>query len=584
MQRIYKLREKSYFKWFVALLLTIAYFILIKKSFSFHLAISDDMQMRDILTGGYSGTPDAHLIYIKYVLGVLLVNLYKVLPGYNCYGLFMLALFALCFALIIFRVISIFKHRAIYSVLFAIGIFTIIALEHIVMMQFTLTASMLGITGLFWIFTSPETTEKKYCVGFDWGISVVLLILCFCIRVDVFLVNLPFCFLAYTWKYYTAEDKKKMRNIGLKIALAIICLVVIILGIEKAAYASPEWTSFKEFNNNRAYQVDYQGYPDYDDNAEVYRNLGISRESYDLLNEYCMILDDKADENAYKALAEKAKEENQNRLSIREKSKEIVTGIYRIMFSSDYSIYNYVIFAAAVMALIEVLRNRKYDRGIFTLAFIGLDALLWCYLIFKGRIPVRAGLTVALSASVFAICLLLIFVKESINIKDRHSGKILGALALVFLCFLVYNQVDRVRSKNEVMDYEYQNRTQLVNYCNQHEGNLYLIEMQSLSAFLGDNNIAALPEEGNTLSLGGWHIRSPLYYDKLERYGIDDVADALLNREDVFFVVSKTQAQISMDKYIKFFKSKGEEVVPELVDEFPLNEGNVGQIYRFNKE
>lgn len=47
--------------------------------------------MRAIASGALTGKPDAHLVYMKYMLGKVIVLFYKLFPKYNCYGIFFLS-------------------------------------------------------------------------------------------------------------------------------------------------------------------------------------------------------------------------------------------------------------------------------------------------------------------------------------------------------------------------------------------------------------------------------------------------------------------------------------------------------------
>ena len=46
-------------------------------------------------------------------------------------------------------------------------------------------------------------------------------------------------------------------------------------------YQSAEWKEYQEFNQFRSRLLDY-GFPDYDSNQEIYEELGISRDAYEL--------------------------------------------------------------------------------------------------------------------------------------------------------------------------------------------------------------------------------------------------------------------------------------------------------------
>ena len=62
------------------------YFLFLHSRFSFIYDINDDVAMRNVAAGVITGTPDAHLIHVKYVLGLVISGLYAVLPGLDWYS------------------------------------------------------------------------------------------------------------------------------------------------------------------------------------------------------------------------------------------------------------------------------------------------------------------------------------------------------------------------------------------------------------------------------------------------------------------------------------------------------------------
>ena len=73
------MREKRYQIWpgmFASLVLSAVCGILVYRVTGFTYAIADDVIMRDIASGAFTGTPDGHLIFIQYALGFAVSRLY----------------------------------------------------------------------------------------------------------------------------------------------------------------------------------------------------------------------------------------------------------------------------------------------------------------------------------------------------------------------------------------------------------------------------------------------------------------------------------------------------------------------------
>ena len=62
----------------LAFLITAVYFLAVWKWIGFSYAINDDINMRDIASGAYTGTPDGHLIFMLYPMGFVLKSLYQI--------------------------------------------------------------------------------------------------------------------------------------------------------------------------------------------------------------------------------------------------------------------------------------------------------------------------------------------------------------------------------------------------------------------------------------------------------------------------------------------------------------------------
>ncbi len=86
-----------------ACLLTGCWFLFVYKTVPFIYDINDDVAMRNVAAGVITGSPDAHLLHIKYLLGLVISGLYQCFPGLDWYGLTMIGVVLLSFALCLYR-------------------------------------------------------------------------------------------------------------------------------------------------------------------------------------------------------------------------------------------------------------------------------------------------------------------------------------------------------------------------------------------------------------------------------------------------------------------------------------------------
>lgn len=77
---------------------------------------------------------------------------------------------------------------------------------------------------------------------------------------------------------------KKMRKRLGTVLGAFVLLFAAVFAVDRwdaSQYQSPEWKEYQEFNQLRSQLLDY-GFPDYESNKELYKELGISKEALEL--------------------------------------------------------------------------------------------------------------------------------------------------------------------------------------------------------------------------------------------------------------------------------------------------------------
>ena len=73
------------------------------QTMGFVYAIADDVIMRDIASGAFTGTPDGHLFFVQYALGRTISSLYRINGRADWYGFFMAGAVFLSLAAILYR-------------------------------------------------------------------------------------------------------------------------------------------------------------------------------------------------------------------------------------------------------------------------------------------------------------------------------------------------------------------------------------------------------------------------------------------------------------------------------------------------
>ena len=81
-----------------AAITTLFLVILLTCLFGYHYELNDDIMIKDLLSGSYTGTPSGYCIQILYPLGVIVAFFYRIFRMLPWYGmLLILAQYASCF-------------------------------------------------------------------------------------------------------------------------------------------------------------------------------------------------------------------------------------------------------------------------------------------------------------------------------------------------------------------------------------------------------------------------------------------------------------------------------------------------------
>ena len=88
--------KKHWLECTMSLFLTIVSAVVITSQFTYLCDTNDDVLLRSIVSGTFTGMPDAHLIYIMYPLGLILKALYQLSPNVPWYDGFMIGLHYIC--------------------------------------------------------------------------------------------------------------------------------------------------------------------------------------------------------------------------------------------------------------------------------------------------------------------------------------------------------------------------------------------------------------------------------------------------------------------------------------------------------
>lgn len=577
---------KKYENQIIATGFVLILFIFIAFRYDFYYALNDDVVMKDILAGVYTGIPEGHNIQMQYPVSFFISILYRLFPEAPVYGFFLCFLQFACVYLVIERSLS-FRRKT-WSKLLGAGaecvLIITLFLKHFVFIHYTVTCGLLAATAAFLFITTKEKITSKEFIKKNI-ISVILVILGFGIRSEMLILVLPLICVAGIYKWSMEENIFAIENIRkyLSIFGGILAGIAVMFLINMVAYSGKEWKEFTRFFDSRTELYDFQGLPSYDENKELYDKLSIAEIEQEMLFEqYNFGLDDTIDAKILDAMSNYQRQINKETFSFKVILKRSFDNYrYRMIHKEpagsatpdDYP-WNLLVISGYLLVLAAGIWNGLKDRKKilksavqigWKLALLGIiRSGLWMFIIARGRDPER--ITHPLYLVELCILFAMLFIE---NIKIKSSAIYIAVLTIIAVLVLPAEIIK--------VDKEYAGRinanmtdSAMKEYCRNHKENFYFIDVYSSVS----DPITHIPysekvfsSDGNKISnydiMGGWLVKSPLYDKKLKAFEIDSMQEALTDKEDVYLMV---ELEKGTELFIDYYKEQGLIVGIELID------------------
>lgn len=559
--------------------------LLIGMRYDYYYDMNDDVMIKDILSGVYTGTPEGHNIQLLYPLSFLLSLFYRLFPNAPVYGIFLCLCQYGSLWLVVYRSLCMGGNTWIKAgITVTEGVVSAaLLLPHLVFVQYTFVSGMLTAAAAFLFITSKKEDTGAF-IRHNM-LSVFLAVLAYMLRTEMLLLLLPLVCVAgvYRWsleeKIFTKDNAVKY----LAVIGGILAGMLAAWGINAAAFAGPEWQEYVGFFNSRTELYDFQGIPPYEGNEELYGSLGMSRSGQDmLLEQYNFGLEEELDAEDLDKISEfqvRRSGEKQSFLSLFAEKLRLYR--YRSLHKEpggsgipdDYP-WNLLALAgyAAVFGMMtgSALLRRKFRRiaaGTGTLLFLfGVRTSLWMFLLMRGRDPER----VTHSLYLMEICILF-----AILHTEAAALGLKSELVFLFMAVLALASAAADRNCITETDREYQARTaanmvdrEMKAYCREHGENFYFFDVYSAvsyplepyaSTYYSEKMFAEVDNRlGNYDIMGGWLVKSPSYRKKLEVFGITSMRDALLYQENVYMMAELTKGTESFEAYFSEYSEAAE--------------------------
>lgn len=504
---------------------------------------NDDIVFAE-LGSGLRGVKDAHLVFQNYGLGMIYRLLYGVTGRLPWYTIVQYMILFAAFTVVTYVLISRLGEIS------GLCLFVILACgfgyEGYIHLQFTKTAGIAAAAAVFLLLYLLE--QEKYSW---WGIAggILLAVIAYMYREDQFwascglMAGAGLLFLFDLRKY----RNKKLRRLGICV-LTFGVLLLSVFGVDRwdsSKYRSAEWKEYQEFNQLRSELLDY-GFPDYDSNQEIYEELGISREAYELYKSWNFNDTEKFDTEVMKKLVDL---KQKRPLTIR-----TVTAFLR-RFPSDL-LRMPLFYFFAVFAVLWLLCGKK---DVFSIISVLAECLLlvavYFYLYYQGRYMVNrvdVGLW-------FSACLVMLWIFSSGEVRYMNTkvSVLLCMICVVLGQFMMYK--DWRLATSSIPEARVSQRAVLETIGTDKE-HTYLAKSGMLSEIVCYGPFDRMPENllDNVYWFGGWECRTPGYTRAMEVHGIINPYRDVVNNENIYLVDDNIDLTL---KYIRQYYAENAEAV-----------------------
>lgn len=558
--------------------------------FDFYYDLNDDTTIKDIVSGAYSGTPSGYSVQMLYPLGFLIAVLYRAIPGVAWYGLFLcICQFGVLF-LLLYRMTKLYMTKKTQYVAWIVGALLYVGLlfRELVLIQYSIT-SAICMAGAIFLYVTGEFKQTTAATIKENVLPIILVVLSFMIRTEMCLMLLPFLFIAGIFRLISDPIQSKEKGFDIFRRNMIIVFLALfgmfaMLGLDSFAKhgtgVDQSWKRFDVFFEARTKLYDFYGLPQYEDNQAFFSEIGLSRESYTLLQNYNFALDESIDEHLLEEIVSYA-EQGAGKINsltsfwgafyTRHTLGEGIWLYKQRIFGQEIGIWGIINACMYMLYLLLIFQKEASNRVIELLKIILLFAArsaLFMYLLMVDRALDRVTIPIYLAEFTLLVGWIC-----TMHAKKGRTGTafIYGILVVCGLVSMCYNGN---RTYAEYVDRERVNPRweTFISYCDYFPDEYFVMDVYSATSYEGvpysekifknvDNSMK------NCDLCGGWLVKSPLYRQKIKRYGITDLEKALCKNEEkaceTYFVVSHGK---KLDWLSAYYEHKGQKIQLEQVD------------------
>lgn len=503
---------------------------------------NDDIVFAE-LGSGLRGVKDAHLVFQNYILGLIYRFLYQLTGRLPWYTIFQYAVLLAAFSAVTYVLMNSLESYC--GLCLSVIVLCGFGYEAYIHIQFTKTAGIAAAAGVFLLLYAAG--KKSFSIWTAvWGTGLGLL--GFMYREDQFWASSALMAGAGIYFLLTVGKKypgKFLQRLGVCVGSLLVLLAAVAFAgvIDSHMYRAEEWREYQEFNDLRSRLLDY-GFPDYDSSREIYEELGITREAYELYKTWNFNDPEKFTSEIMEEL-------------VSEKTDKIFRGSQILnflkRFPTDLAGLPIAWFAAGFL-FIWLIFSRKNAASVFSLVFETVLILaLYFYLYYQGRYMVNrvdVGLW-------FSVCLVILSMFSEKKGITGQAGLVLCVTVFALSQFLWCK--DWRISTSSIPEARISQRAVLETIGTDKE-HIYLAKSGTVSEIVCYGPFDRMPENllDNLFWFGGWECRMPGIVKKMESRGIANPYRDMINNEKVYLI--DDQIQLTMEYIHRYYDADAEAV------------------------
>lgn len=504
--------------------------------------INDDWGMYSILSGAYTGTPDAHVMFFLYPLSWLFTKLYSLCSFIPWYGIFQHGVQVGSLYAVYRRTLRIRKkhdpekYRLPMAFVTFLLLFFIVDLNVLSEAQYTTTAGLAAAAALF-CFITARSSQKKSGFLLDNIPTFLFSWIAFSMRQNIFYLCLPMAGMLWLSKWILSR-RNRHEDTAFKLLIFVLILgsgMGILWGINAAAYAAPEWSDFRKINHYRERVGDFYSWPEYEECKDDLAALGIDEETYYYRRNGAPCIGYDMSVSDWEQMHRIAKKCYLARTDSGDRLKHIVIGFINTFFYGDGMQPANLLAGLLLLFTLGLILYQRNGQALFVyLMYLFGRFVSWGYVLYEGRFPKRIVQPLITVDYMILFAILLAF-----NLLPLDSmRKFVVVLAILLPLSVLSFAITRV---NVQEDYRVHQETWegLKNYCFSHPDNFYIWTYASgtLEHFC-ETPFAANQDIYQNFIYTNWGvICNPNTQKKLSDQGIGDFGRDLVDSDHVYFIL-----------------------------------------------